>query len=207
MIIVGAKGFSKDVLEVFRTKDALHEIAFYDDVNVHSQQWVFDRFPLLCSEQEVRQHFMNYGNGFVLGVGKPSVRRKLSLKFRSWGGINHTLICPTSNIGHFNTTIGAGSNIMAGSIIANNVTVSEGCLINMGSIISHDCFIGEYSEICPGVKMSGNCHIGKDVFVGIGAVILPGIRIGDGAIIGAGSVVTKDIPPYKTAVGVPARYK
>jgi sugar O-acyltransferase (sialic acid O-acetyltransferase NeuD family) len=207
MIIVGAKGFSKDVLEVFHHTDALHGIAFYDDINIHSQRLVFDRFPLLSSEGDVKQHFKIYGNSFVLGVGKPSVRRMLASKIKSWGGVHHTLICPTSNIGHFNTSIGAGSNIMAGSIIANNVTISEGCLINMGAIISHDCYIGEYSEICPGVKMSGNCHIGNDVFVGIGAVILPGIRIGDGAIVGAGAVVTKDVPPYKTAVGVPARCK
>ena len=37
------------------------------------------------------------------------------------------------------------------------------------------------------------------------AVVLSGVKIGDGAIIGAGSVVTKDIPPYTIAAGVPAR--
>ena len=34
---------------------------------------------------------------------------------------------------------------------------------------------------------------------------MEGIHISDGAIIGAGSVVTKDIPPYAIAVGVPAK--
>jgi acetyltransferase-like isoleucine patch superfamily enzyme len=42
-------------------------------------------------------------------------------------------------------------------------------------------------------------------FVGMNCVVLPGVRIGKGAVIGAGSVVTKDIPPYMIAVGVPAR--
>ena len=42
-------------------------------------------------------------------------------------------------------------------------------------------------------------------FVGLNCVVLPGVRIGRGAIIGAGSVVTKDIPPYTIAVGIPAR--
>jgi len=34
---------------------------------------------------------------------------------------------------------------------------------------------------------------------------MPGVTIGDGCVIGAGAVVTKDIPPYSVAVGVPAK--
>lgn len=41
--------------------------------------------------------------------------------------------------------------------------------------------------------------------IGIGAIIMPGVTIGEGAVIGAGSVVTKDIPPYSIAVGMPAK--
>ena len=41
--------------------------------------------------------------------------------------------------------------------------------------------------------------------IGIGSIIMPGVTIGKGAVIGAGSVVTKDIPPYCVAVGVPAK--
>ena len=47
--------------------------------------------------------------------------------------------------------------------------------------------------------------IGNDVFIGANVTVLDGITIGDGAIIGAGAVVTKDIPPYAIAVGVPAK--
>lgn len=46
--------------------------------------------------------------------------------------------------------------------------------------------------------------IGNDVFIGMNVSILDGVTIGDGAIIGAGAVVTKDIPPYAVALGVPA---
>ncbi|OFY04347.1 MAG: chloramphenicol acetyltransferase [Bacteroidetes bacterium GWF2_43_63] len=45
--------------------------------------------------------------------------------------------------------------------------------------------------------------IGNDVFIGANVTILDGVSIGDGAIIGAGAVVSKDIPPYAIAVGVP----
>lgn len=47
--------------------------------------------------------------------------------------------------------------------------------------------------------------IGNDVFIGEAAMIMGGVKIGDGAIVAARSVVTKDVPPYAIAAGVPAR--
>ncbi len=64
-----------------------------------------------------------------------------------------------------------------------------------------------------GFSLEGNLEInskskiviGHDVWVSTNAVILPGVTIGHGAVIGAGAVVTKDIPPYAIATGVPAK--
>jgi len=47
--------------------------------------------------------------------------------------------------------------------------------------------------------------INDDAWIGTGAIILPGITIGTGAIIGAGSVVTKDVPAWTVAFGVPCK--
>ena len=55
------------------------------------------------------------------------------------------------------------------------------------------------------VKCSGEIHIGKNVWLGDRVTVLGGVSIGDGVIIGANSVVTKDIPAYSVAVGVPAK--
>lgn len=51
----------------------------------------------------------------------------------------------------------------------------------------------------------GNIIVGDDVWIGEGAIILSGSHIGQGAVIAAGSVVTKDVPPYAIAAGVPAK--
>ena len=56
----------------------------------------------------------------------------------------------------------------------------------------------EKSELLP-------TKIGRDVWIGANAVILGGVTIGEGCVIGAGAVVTKNIPAYNLAKGIPAK--
>ena len=51
----------------------------------------------------------------------------------------------------------------------------------------------------------GEIVLKKGCHVGLGTTVLPGVTIGEGAIIGAGSLVTKDIPAWTIAAGVPAK--
>jgi acetyltransferase-like isoleucine patch superfamily enzyme len=55
--------------------------------------------------------------------------------------------------------------------------------------------------------MFGKATIGNDVWTGHNVNILADVTIGDGAVVAAGSVVTKDVPPYAIAAGVPAAVK
>ena len=55
------------------------------------------------------------------------------------------------------------------------------------------------------VNSKGDIVIRDDAWIGTGVIVLAGVTIGQGAVIGAGSVVTRDVPEYAVAVGVPAR--
>ncbi len=65
----------------------------------------------------------------------------------------------------------------------------------------------DFSRLPRTADMFGVVNIGNDVWLGHNVNVLSGVTLGDGAVIGAGSVVTKDIPPYAIAVGVPAIVK
>jgi acetyltransferase-like isoleucine patch superfamily enzyme len=81
-------------------------------------------------------------------------------------------------------------------IIGNNVSVSHYVKIHT---LTHDLNSRSFEG------KPGPVQIHDDVWVGVSAIIMPGVTIGRGAVIGAGAVVTKNIPEYGVAVGIPAR--
>lgn len=62
---------------------------------------------------------------------------------------------------------------------------------------------GAYTDGMPASK--GDINIGSDVWIGTGVTILSGVTIGDGAIVFSNALVSKSIPPYAMAAGVPAK--
>lgn len=81
---------------------------------------------------------------------------------------------------------------------ANGVVIGPSVVIGDRVTIHHQVTIGQLNSAKTPV-------IGNNVYIGVGAKILGDINIGEGAKIGANAVVTKDVPSYATAVGVPAR--
>lgn len=80
----------------------------------------------------------------------------------------------------------------------------------LGTVVNPEAVIGKNCCIYQNVSIAGRNGRGvpiihDNVFIGAGACILGGVIIGEGASIGANAVVLTDIPPYSTAVGVPAR--
>ncbi len=56
-----------------------------------------------------------------------------------------------------------------------------------------------------GAERHASPSLGDDVFIGAGAKVIGAVHIGNHAKIGANAVVTRDVPDYCTAVGIPAR--
>jgi len=59
--------------------------------------------------------------------------------------------------------------------------------------------------VCAKSDLNAKPTIEDGVDVGAGVCILGDITVGKGAVIGANAVVTRDIPPYSVAVGIPAK--
>lgn len=205
MLIIGAKGFAKELLQYFHNSNDLKNLFFYDDISVDLPDMIYDKFKVLRILDEVKEIFKNIDQRFVLGIGNPQTRYRLAEKMNFAGGQLTSVITKNIELGSYNVFIGNGTNIMSGSIITNDITIGEGVLINLNCTIGHDSYIGNYCELSPGVHISGHVSLGDFSSLGTGAVVIPGIKIGKNCLIGAGSVVNKDIPDNSVAVGVPAK--
>jgi len=206
MLVIGAKGFAKEILEVLHQLKMTEGTVFYDDVNDFlPEDKVHDLFPILKKMSEARNYFSTHDSKFTIGIGNPILRKKIKDQFENIGGEFTSLISPFAKIGHYGNVIAKGCNIMTGSVITSNVKLHTGVLINLNCTIGHDSELGCFVELSPGVSISGNCNIGDYANIGTNATVLPNVTVGKNVVIGAGAVVTKDIPDNSVAVGIPAK--
>jgi len=93
------------------------------------------------------------------------------------------------------------------------ITSANGIFLGRSVLIAGNCYMGGARYISDridipimdqGIYSKGPIIIEDGVWLGAGVIVLDGVRIGKGCIVGAGSVVTKDLPDYAIAAGVPA---
>ena len=105
--------------------------------------------------------------------------------------------------------------------IGNNVGINHYCFIGVrGDIVIGDNVIfgprvnifsenHNYKDLDIPIKNQGvtkdKTQIGNDVWIGANVSIMSGVQIGNGCVIAAGAVVTKNVPDYAIAGGVPAK--
>ena len=207
MLIIGAKGFAKELLEIFHQNNQTSNLSFYDDVNDDLPEKLFNLFPILRSEDEARLFFETISPKFTIVIGNPKLRKLIFEKFTNLGGKCISIQSKKADIGFFFNNIEEGVIITSGVIITNDISIKKGAMINLGSTIGHDSVIGEFVEICPNVSISGHCTIGDLSFIGTGAIILPNVTIGKNSVVAAGAVVTKDVPDNVLVAGMPAIIK
>jgi bifunctional UDP-N-acetylglucosamine pyrophosphorylase/glucosamine-1-phosphate N-acetyltransferase len=111
---------------------------------------------------------------------RPGARLEPHAHVGNFAEVKNATIGADVQMHHFSyagdATIGAGSNVGAGTITCNFDGVSK-----------------------------HHTEVGERVFLGSDSLLIAPVTIGDGARTGAGAVVRRDVPPGGVAVGMPAR--
>lgn len=204
LVILGAGGFAREVAwlveEINNDKPSWNLIGFIDE-DLTKRDHVINNVPVLGD-------FGRLGGASgkvaaICAVGNPRSKRELVLKGNEAGLEYVNLVHPDVRMSRY-VRMGVGNVICAGNIVTVNIDLGNHVILNLDCTVGHDVVIGDYCTVLPSVNLSGGSFLGEGCLIGTNAAVIEGVTIGEWSIIGAGAVLTKDIPSYCTAVGVPA---
>lgn len=158
------------------------------------------------------------GEGTVVGAGSQIIDSAIGERCRVWASVleaatveDDVLVGPFAHLR-------SGALIGRGSRVGNFAEVKQS---RLGPRVQqhHFSYVGD-ADVGAGVNIGAGTvtanfdgerkHrtvIGAGAFIGSDSMLVAPVVVGEGAMTAAGSVVTKDVPPGKLAVGVPARIR
>lgn len=209
VLVYGAGGFAREVAwlvdQCAEGGAPFSGVGYIDDAEGPPDR-VLNGLPVMTLAQAVARWPRA---GVVIGVGDPTIRRRLLERAEAAGLSSATLIHPRVERSRW-VEVGRGSVVCAGTILTTNITLGIGVQVNLDCTLGHDVVLDDYATLAPGVHVSGCVQIGAGVYIGTGASIINGtaaapLLIGAGAVVGAGACVTRAVAAGTTVVGVPAK--
>ena len=203
LVIVGAGGHGKVVLDILRAAGRYEPVGFVDaDTRLSGTK--VGGLPVVGPTNvlpKLRQQRVRHA---IIAIGDNRTRHRYAALLESEGFELVSAVHPTAFV---SPTARLGKNVVIGpnASVVTEARVGDGAIVNTGAIVEHECEVGEAAHVAPAACLAGRVRVGAFAFIGIGAQVIPCISVGDGVTVGAGAVVIEDVPAGTTVVGVPAR--
>lgn len=203
ILIVGAGGFGREVLHWARAAWPAPIATVAGFLSAHEpRHWRGGDLPAVIGDPD--DFVPAAGDGFLLGVGIPDVRRRLAETLMARGARFLTLVHPTAIVAP-TAEIGAGSIICPFAVVSDNARVGRCVLLNYHTSLGHDASAGDFAVLSPYATLGGNAHVAEDVFLGMHASVGPGRRVGPRSKVSANSCALADAPADSLVFGAPGR--
>lgn len=205
VIVVGAGGFGREVLDVLRDqktdiRGVVDDSPSSDNLRLLEQQDV----EYLGKTSELTERFATNEVEYLIGIGDGRIRRAIDEMHSALGFTSATAVHSSATFGHA-VEIGPGSVICAGVRATTNIRIGRHVHLNLNVTVGHDVLVGSYASANPGAAISGAVSIGDSALIGANSFILQGVEVGADSIVGASAAVVKRVDPGTTVAGVPAR--
>lgn len=199
LIIIGARGFGREVCNIARQTGQFEIKGFLDDKSDALSE--FSGYPPILSS--VENYVITDEDFFICALGDVKFKKKYINLIIGRGGRFTNVIHPSVIINQ-NVKLGLGIILCPFTYISNEVTIGNFVTIQTHSAIGHDVQIGDYCMINALTFLGGFAKLEEGVTINPGATVLPKSVVGENSTIGINSSVLKDVRPNHTVYGNPA---
>lgn len=203
LLLVGASGLAREVLNVLRAAADTRAVGVLDDRAELWGQAVDDTAVLGGLEVALRYPDAQ----LVLCVGAGSARARIAQRLADLGVTDARfarVVHPSVEVPE-NCRIGEGSVVLSGVVLTADVVIGRHVVVMPNVTLTHGNHIESFATLCAGVALGGDVRIGAAAYIGMNASIRERVTVGPGAVLGMGAVLLEDLPGYETFAGVPAR--
>lgn len=197
LVIVGAGDLGREICEWFPD---VNVIGFLDS----NPSAILDtNFPPIIGNPE--EYEPQQDEVYICTISNPRVRLSVCRKMQERGARFVSLVHPTVLVAP-SSSIGLGCILLPFSIIDIDTQVGDFVIFYFRSGIGHNAHVGDCCLLLSNSVVGSRCTIEQCVTVSTLSFTNTGIHVGEYSTIGANSFAAKSVPPYTTAIGVPARH-
>jgi sugar O-acyltransferase (sialic acid O-acetyltransferase NeuD family) len=203
ILIVGAGGFGREVLQWARAAwpEAAAHIAGFLSADPQILAGHACPLPVIGDPATFEPQ---PGDGLLLAIGIPGVRRRVAELLLDRGCEFLTLIHPTAVVVP-TARIGAGAIVCPQAIVSDSAALGRFALVNYHASLAHDASAGDFAVLSPYATLAGGARVGDDAFLGLHASVGPGVSVGQRSKVAANSCALADAPADSLVHGVPGR--
>lgn len=204
VLIFGAGGLGKVVLEIFQSNDVVVYGFLDDDAKLHGT--MIGDVSVLGSTDD--QGFLKLigkkCQAFIAGDDRRIKQELVSML------LTKRKVMPVNAI-HQKAYLSSSSAVGHGNLIGPGVVVNSDAQLGNHNVMHAQCTLDYGTKIKDYVTLGAGSTIGAEVtieegaFIGAGATLVSGISVGANARIGAGSVVIANVGKKETVFGNPAQ--
>jgi UDP-perosamine 4-acetyltransferase len=203
VVIVGAGGHGKVVLDILRAAGKYKPIGFLDADPALTDSYVAG-LPVLGSINTVTTLRRQRVRRALVAIGDNRTRAEYAAKLLEQGIELVNAIHPTAFVSP-TATLGRNVVVAARAAVGTEARIGDSVIVNTSAVVDHECDLGEAAHVCPAAALAGRVRVGRGAFIGAGARVIQCRTVGAYATVGAGAVVIRDVLDETTVVGVPAR--
>jgi sugar O-acyltransferase (sialic acid O-acetyltransferase NeuD family) len=143
----------------------------------------------------------------VVCAGRGAVREQLTQRLSDLGVADEqyaTVVHPSVSL-PTSCTLGAGSVVLAGTVLTAAVSVGRHVVVMPHVTMTHDDVIEDFATLCAGVTLGGGVRVGRAAYLGMASSVREKLTVGAHGTLGMGAALVRDLPAGDVWTGVPAR--